>query len=128
MAATPSIKLTKQFTYRGVTRKWSNRYHFVGGLPPDSSHWTTFASNIAIAEKTCFTNDVSIVEYTGYAAGSEVPVFHSLVSVAGTLAPSTSIPAPGDAAILLRYATAARSAKNHPIPVQLLPRLSSPRN
>lgn len=115
MAATPSIKVTKQFTYRGVTRKWSNRYHFNGGLPADGSHWATLAAAIENQEKTCFTSDVTIVGITGYAAGSEVPVYTATPSVAGTLAPSTSIPAVGDAAILVRYATTARTSKNHPV-------------
>ena len=84
MAATPSIKITKQFTYRGVARHFSNRYHFVGGTPADNAHWTTLSDAIVTAEKVIYTSVVTIVSTTGYAAGSEVPVFSKTYSTAGT--------------------------------------------
>lgn len=55
-----------------------------------------------------------IVETFGYAAGSEVPVFSKTYSTDGSCAVSGSV-APGDVAALVRYSTAARSSKNHPI-------------
>lgn len=115
MAATPSIKLTKHFTYRGVTRSFSNRYHFNGGTPADFSHWHALAAAIILVEKTIYDSTITIVGAVGYAAGSEVPVYTETFSTAGTLSVSTSIPAPGDCAMILRYATTARSSKNHPI-------------
>lgn len=116
MAATPSIKLSKTFTYRGVAgRVFSNRYHFNGGTPADFSHWHALAAAIILSEKTMYTSDVTIVKATGYAAGSDVPVYTETFSTAGTLAPSTSIPAPGDSAFMIRFATTARSSKNHPV-------------
>lgn len=115
MAATPSIKVTKQFTYRGVARKWSNRYHFNGGTPADSAHWTTLSDAIVTAEKAIHISNVTIVQTTGYAAGSEVPVFTKTYSTAGTLSGGTGITTPGDVAALIRYSTAARSSKNHPV-------------
>lgn len=115
MASTPSIKVTKQFTYRGVTRQWSNRYHFNGGTPADSAHWTTLSDAVVTAEKAIHIPPVTIVKTTGYAAGSEVPVFTKTYSTAGTATSASGSPIPGDCAALIRYSTAARTSKNHPI-------------
>ena len=115
MAATPSIKVTKQFTYRGVTRKWSNRYHFNGGTPPDNAHWTTFSDAVVTAEKAIHFSSVTIISTTGYAAGSEVPVFSKTYSTAGTKTVGAGVQAPGDCAAMVRYSTTARTPKNHPV-------------
>lgn len=115
MAATPSVKVVKSFSYLGVTRQWSNRYHFNGGTPADTAHWNTLFDAITTAEKAIHTSQVTIVEALGYAAGSEVPVATKTYSLAGTGAWSGLPLAPGDAAVLLRWATTARTAKNHPI-------------
>lgn len=114
MAATPSIKVTKSFTYRGVTRRFSNRYHFNGGTPADSAHWTTLSDAVVTAEKAIFGSAIQIVQTTGYAAGSDVPVFTKNYTTNGTLATSGQ-QAPGDVAALVRYSTTARTTKNHPI-------------
>jgi hypothetical protein len=116
VAATPSIKVTKSFTYRTVTKSFSNRYHFNGGTPSDTAHWTTLSDAIVAAEKAMLDAGVTITGTVGYAAGSDVPVFSKTYAVAGTGAFwASGIKPPGAAAGLIRYSTTARTAKNHPV-------------
>jgi hypothetical protein len=120
VAATWSIRVDKTFTYRGVLTKFSNRYHIGVNGPPDSTHWTTFSDAIVTAEKAIFeapaNGGAQIVGTVGYAAGSEVPVFTKTYATNGTGSfIGTGSIAPGDCAALVRYSTADRSTKNHPV-------------
>jgi len=115
MASEASIKVIKQFTYRGAAKQWSNRYYFDNDAPADSTKWTTFSDLVVLHEKVPLSSGVTIVETMGYEAGSDVPVYTKTYSVAGLVNKTFYPDAPGDAALLLRWSTADRTSKNHPL-------------
>jgi hypothetical protein len=115
MAPTPSLRVIKTFTYRGAPRLWSNRYHFNGGTPASDSAWHTLMDNVTTAEQAALADTCQIVTAIGYAAGSDVPVSTKSYTKTGTRATAGTQLQAGDVAGLIRYATAARTAKNHPV-------------
>jgi len=119
VASKPSVRVVKQFNYRGAVRTYSNRYHFDGGTPADAAHWLTLTTAIFNAERLCFrdlsTGGVLITDIVGYAGGSEIPVYTHNFNGNGTGAPANWVAVPGDVAALVRYSTSAHSSKNHPI-------------
>jgi hypothetical protein len=119
VATANSIRVIKQFNYRGVVRNFSNRYYFGTHLPPDPTHWTTLSDNIVTAEKAIYptlaNSGAKIIETFGYQGGSEVPVFTKTYTTDGTLTITSGIPSAGDTAALVRWSTPDRSTKNHPI-------------
>jgi hypothetical protein len=114
MADAASIKIVKTVPFNGGTQRWSNRYHFDGVLPPDSATWTVFADAIKDLEKVMYPTFISIVEAVGYGPGSDVPVFSKSYSQAGTGSYSGHLQA-AEVAALVKYTTAKRSTKNHPV-------------
>lgn len=119
MASAASIRVVKQFNYRGTLRNFSNRYHFSASAPSDSTHWTTLSDAVVTAEKAIYLpiidGGAKILETIGYAGGSEVPVFTKAYTTDGTGGWTTQLPATGDSAALVRYSTSDRSSKNHPV-------------
>lgn len=111
----PSIKVVKTINHRGVVRSWSNRYYMTGPIPSDATHWTTLSDGIVNAEKAVLADHVVITGTFGYAAGSDVPVFTKTYTTAGLIATGTTQRAPSEVVALVRYSTAVRTAKNHPV-------------
>lgn len=110
------MRVLKLLNFKGGTRVTSNRYHFLGGTPADAAHWHTLMDAVTAAEKLV-TNDITtITEAIGYAAGSDVPVASKVYSIVGTCtAAAAGYVAAGECAALVRYSTAERTSKNHPI-------------
>lgn len=59
--------------------------------------------------------DAKIIGSVGYDAGSEVPVYTKSYSTVGTFNAASYDLKAGDSCALVRYSTAQRSVKNHPI-------------
>jgi hypothetical protein len=118
-----SIVVKKQADYRGLSKIWSNRYHFDGDLPPDPVHWNAFMDAVVDAEKLILPATVEIVQVVGYdaaTASSTNPhgdaVYSRDYTTVGTFAPAVGdVGCPGDCAALIRYGTPVRSVKNHPV-------------
>lgn len=118
-----SIVVKKEGTYRGLSKIFSNRYHFDGDLPPDPSHWDTFMDAVTAAEKLIYSSLITIIQVVGYdasTASSSNPhgdaVYSKDYTLAGTFVPAVGdVGAPGDCASLLRWSTPERSSKNHPV-------------
>lgn len=122
MALTPSIRIDKAFDYRGAPKVFSNRYHFSGGTPADTAAWNTLKDAIILAEKAIYQGvgggvepNVDLIGAVGYEAGSDVPVYMDTFTVEPTGLFASADLTPGATAMLVRYATTARSAKNHPV-------------
>ena len=115
MAATPKLVIKKTMGYRDATRVWSNVYHFNGGTPADAAHWKTFMDLVVADEAAAHDAAVTIVEAIGYNASSTIAEHAESYSTVGTIGGVTGAYPPGDVAALLRWSTAARTSKGHPV-------------
>jgi hypothetical protein len=115
VADTASIRVIKTLPFRGGTREWSNRYHFTGGAPSSLTRWADLADAITDAEQAVLADFVTIVKTVYYAEGSDVPLGEDTWDKDGAGGFALSQVTPGQDAALVRYETAARSVRNHPI-------------
>jgi hypothetical protein len=117
------IKLTivKTFTYRGAPEEFSNTYHLTGSDPADDAAWGAIDGWLRAAERLVYTNAVKLTRIYGYNSGSDhADYVHDMSLVddsfrIGSLAVGTSIPAPGDDAIWVRWPTGALNSKGRKI-------------
>jgi hypothetical protein len=108
-----SVRLIKEFTYRGQAQRFSNRYYLTGAAPADSAAWTTLVAGIKVLEQNLLGDSAYFKEAHGYLPGSEVAVHTEVMTGQGAITGGTKVP--GDCAMVARWATSKRSTKNHTV-------------
>lgn len=117
---TASITLIQSFTYRDAPEEYSNRYHFTGSPPTDHTGWHDLAVALFTLLVPVLPATVSLVRAYGYLADGDDAVAtvdftaSPLTPIHGTNAAAGS-PAPGDAAMTVRWKTARLTSKGKPI-------------
>lgn len=110
----PSIKVTFESPYRGGRKQWACRWHFTGANFT-TAEFEILTDNIRDFMIQCLPPATTIVSYTGYNSGTEVPVFEKVVTTPGSRPDGGAPYAPLENVALWRYTTDQRSTKNHPI-------------
>lgn len=110
-----SIVIKKAILYKGTEREWSNRYFFGDLTTLDSTKFNNLADAIEAAEKLAMSSWVGFAEAIGYNGGSNISAFSKGLSGSGSRTHSSEHLCPGDCAALVRFSTAARTSKGHPI-------------
>lgn len=110
------VVIKKQFAFRGGTQVWSNSYHANGGTPADNTAWDALFDAIVNAEKLATSPACTIIEAVGYIGAATIATHSKAYTTVGTNAPGTGThPQAGEVVGLVRYATAARTTKGHPV-------------
>lgn len=108
------MKITKSLSWRGSARLWTNQYHLTNGAPTTTGQWNALFDAIVAAEKTCLFPTTTIVQADGYPASSAIPAATKTYTTVGTLTSAGYIQE-RQVAALVRYVTAAKTKRNHPI-------------
>lgn len=103
------------FNYRGVTEFYSVKQHFDGGPPADQTKWLALDTAIRADMKVILPSSASIDKTIGYAADDEPAEFLRDATTVGTLSVGTGIRTPGDCAVWVRWTTARRDSRGHPV-------------
>lgn len=111
-----SLKITKQFMYRGDPNKeFSNRYYFDGGGLADNTVWYGLMDQVVAQEKGCYDAQVHITKAEGYDPGSDVAVATKAYTTPGVLVTTGGMLTPGECCAVVRWATTKKSTKNHTV-------------
>src|SRR6266516_331668 len=111
-----SVRISIPITKKGSVFNYGNRFFFNQTSIPDQSHFNTLADALTAAYKATLPTGNQIVLATGYNGGSDVPQWTKTYALNGTWTPGANDrEATPDSAALMRFSTAVRSTKNHPI-------------
>lgn len=96
-------------SYRGAPERWSNKYHFDGSNPADSTEWKAICDALVANEKLIYGSGVTVVYASGYTSDTGAAVYTRDYTVspdspvAGTFTTGTGIPTPGDDSAWIRW-------------------------
>jgi hypothetical protein len=106
------LTIIKSFQYRGAVEEFSNSYVISGTAPTTAGEWTAWGEKLKDVERPVLPFVVTFVEWYGYSPGSwETKPSHIdahgtyAAATNGSLTVSGGSPAPGDAAVWVRWDT-----------------------